>query len=69
MKKIVKEFPQTPLTLKIANSRSNLISNINQVFRRFLYVVWCAEYVKNILKIPVDTLDLENLYFKVKFHF
>ena len=37
--KIVKKIPQIPLTLKIANSRSNFISNINHVFRRFSYVV------------------------------
>ena len=28
-----------------------------------------AEHEKNSEKIPADTLDLENLYFKVKFHF
>ena len=66
MKKIVKKFPQTTSTLKIANSKSNFISNISQDFRRFSYVVWCAEYVKNSWKIPADTLDLENNYFKVK---
>ena len=66
MKKIVKKFPQTPLTLKIASSRSNFISNISQVFRRFSYVIWWAEYVKNSNKIPADTLDLENVYLKVK---
>ena len=66
MKKIVKKFPQTPLTLKIASSRSNFISNIRHVFRRFSYIVWCAEYLKNSKKFPAHTLDLENLYFKVK---
>ena len=45
---------------------SQYISNISQVFRRFSYVVWYAEYVKNSKKIPTDTLDLENLYFKIK---
>ena len=50
-------------------SRINFISNISQVFRRFSYVVWCEEYVKNSKKIPTGTLDLENLYFKAKFHF
>ena len=66
VKKIVAKFPQTTLTLKIANSRSNYISNIIQVFRRFSYVVCCAEYVQNSKKIPADTIALENLYFKVK---
>ena len=37
--KIVNKFPHTPLTLEIANLRSNFISNISQVFRRFSYVV------------------------------
>ena len=65
MKKIVKKFPQSLLTLKIANSRSNFISNISQVFRTLSYVVWCVEYLKNCNKIPADILDLENLYFKI----
>ena len=39
IKKVVEKFPQTPFTLEIANSRSNFISNISQVFRRFLCVV------------------------------
>ena len=39
---------------------------MSQVFRRFSYVVWFAEYLKNSKKIPAGTPDLENLYSKVK---
>ena len=37
--------------------------------RRYFYAISRTEYVKNNKKILADTLDLENLYSKVKFHF
>ena len=37
--------------------------------RGYFYVISRAVYEKNSQKIPADTFDLENLYFKVKFHF
>ena len=59
---IWKKFPQTPLTLNISISRSNFISSISRVLRRFSYAVWCAEYVKNILKVPRHSPYVERLF-------
>ena len=57
--KIVKKFPQTPLTLKISILRSNFISRISRVLRRFSYVIWCAEYAKNSKKFPQTPLSFK----------
>ena len=42
------------------------VSFFHEGLTGYFYVISRAEYVKNSKKIPADTLDLENLYFKVK---
>ena len=46
----------------ISISRSNFISSISRVLRRFSYVVWCAEYVKNIKKYRKHSCSVERLF-------
>ena len=57
IKKIVKKFPQTPLTFKIANSRSNFISNINYVLK-----------MKFDLEMPIFKVNNVSRNFKTIFY-